>query len=50
MVRAVWNGEIIAESNRTEVVEGNHYFSIEDVKPGFLTSSDHHTTCAWKGT
>ena len=50
MVRAVWNGEIIAESNRTEVVEGNHYFPIEDVKREFLTSSDHHTTCAWKGT
>ena len=50
MVRAVWNGEIIAESNRTEVVEGNHYFPIEDVKREFLTSSDHNTTCAWKGT
>ena len=50
MVRAVWNGKIIAESNRTEVVEGNHYFPIDDVKRDFLTSSDHRTTCAWKGT
>lgn len=49
MVRAVWNGKIIAESDRTEVVEGNHYFSLEDVRQEFLAMSDHQTTCAWKG-
>lgn len=50
MVRAVWNGKIIAESDRTEVVEGNHYFPLEHVRREFLTPSDHRTTCAWKGT
>lgn len=50
MVKAVWNGRVIAESGRTEVVEGNHYFPLEDVRQEFLTSSDHRTTCAWKGT
>jgi len=49
MVRAVWNGKVIAESDRTEVVEGNHYFSPEHVRREFLVPSDHHSTCAWKG-
>lgn len=50
MVRAVWKGKVIAESARTEVIEGSHYFPLEDVRREFLTPSDHHTICAWKGT
>lgn len=48
-VRATWNGIVIAESSRTVVVEGNHYFPAEDVKSGVLEPSATHTTCPWKG-
>lgn len=49
-VRAEWNGTVIAESDRTVVVEGNHYFPAEDVLAGVLQASDSHTVCPWKGT
>jgi uncharacterized protein (DUF427 family) len=48
-VRAIWNGKMIAESDRTVVIEGNHYFPRDSVKREFLRESDTHTTCAWKG-
>lgn len=48
-MKAIWNGETIAESNDTIVVEGNHYFPKSDIREGFFTPSDTHTTCAWKG-
>jgi uncharacterized protein (DUF427 family) len=47
--RATWNGEVIAESADTVVVEGNHYFPAADVRAGKLRPSDTHTTCHWKG-
>jgi uncharacterized protein (DUF427 family) len=50
MTRAIWGGRVIAESDRCEVVEGNHYFPPEAVKKEFLQPSDTHTTCGWKGT
>jgi uncharacterized protein (DUF427 family) len=50
MIRASWNGTVIAESTRTTVVEGNHYFPIDDVDPAALVGSDTHTVCPWKGT
>ena len=50
MVGAIWNGRVIAESDRTEIVEGNHYFPVEAVKREYLKGSDHHTECPWKGT
>lgn len=50
MARAVWNGVVIAESDDTVVVEGNHYFPVESVHSEFLAGSDRHTVCAWKGT
>jgi uncharacterized protein (DUF427 family) len=50
MIKASWKGVTIAESERTVIVEGNHYFPIEDVKKEFLRSSEHHTVCSWKGT
>lgn len=50
MARAHWNGTVIAESDETIVVEGNHYFPPETVHPAYLTASDAHTVCPWKGT
>lgn len=49
MPRAVWNGQVIAESNRCEVVEGNQYFPPETVRREMLKDSTTHTTCGWKG-
>jgi uncharacterized protein (DUF427 family) len=50
MPRAVWNGAVIAESDATVVVEGNHYFPIESVNRSHLRDSATHTVCPWKGT
>lgn len=50
MARARWNGAVIAESGDTVVVEGNHYFPRESVRPEYLRESSHHTVCPWKGT
>jgi uncharacterized protein (DUF427 family) len=50
MVKAVWNGATIAESDDTVVVEGNHYFPAAAVDPAVLRGSDTHTLCPWKGT
>ena len=49
MFRATWNGAVIAESDRTVVVEGNHYFPPETVDQRYLRSAPNHTTCHWKG-
>jgi uncharacterized protein (DUF427 family) len=49
MVKAIWNGTVIAESDKTVLVEGNHYFPLEAVNQTYLRSNDHHTTCFWKG-
>jgi uncharacterized protein (DUF427 family) len=48
-VTATYDGVEIARSDRTVVVEGNHYFPVEDVNGGVLESSSTHTTCPWKG-
>jgi uncharacterized protein (DUF427 family) len=50
MPKAVWNGAVIAESDRCEVVEGNQYFPPDAVKQEYLQPSDTHTVCGWKGT
>jgi uncharacterized protein (DUF427 family) len=50
MRRAIWNGTVIAESDRCIVVEGNQYFPAETVKREFLRDSSTHTVCSWKGT
>jgi uncharacterized protein (DUF427 family) len=49
MAKATWNGTIIAESNRTEVVEGNHYFPPQSLKQEYFQPSNTHSSCAWKG-
>jgi uncharacterized protein (DUF427 family) len=48
-MKATWNGTVIAESNDTVVVEGNHYFPASSLNRGYTTFSNHHTTCPWKG-
>lgn len=50
MPRAVWNGVVLAESDRTEIVEGNHYFPLDAVRQEHLRPSQTHTFCGWKGT
>jgi uncharacterized protein (DUF427 family) len=50
MAQAIWNGQVLAESDQTIVVEGNHYFPPEAVKAEVLQSSQTHTLCSWKGT
>ncbi len=49
-MQAIWNDQVIAQSNQTVVVEGNHYFPEESIKKAFFTSSNHTTICPWKGT
>jgi uncharacterized protein (DUF427 family) len=48
-MKARWNGQILAESDHTVVVEGNHYFPPQSVNKEFFRKSDTHTTCHWKG-
>jgi uncharacterized protein (DUF427 family) len=47
--RATWNGAVLAESEKTVVVEGNQYFPLVDVRMEHLTESSSHTICGWKG-
>lgn len=48
-MKAIWNGEILAESDNTQVVENNHYFPPESINSEFFELSDTHSTCPWKG-
>ncbi len=48
-MKATWNGKVLAESDETVVIEGNHYFPRESVKEEFFEESATHTTCPWKG-
>jgi len=48
-MKAIWKGQVIAESDDTIVIEGNHYFPPNDIKKEFFVDSEAHTTCPWKG-
>ena len=48
-MKAVWKDTVIAESNETVMVEGNHYFPQASLIRAFVTFSNHKTTCPWKG-
>lgn len=48
-MKAIWNNEIIAESDATVVIEGNHYFPKESIKSEFYKESNTSTNCHWKG-
>ena len=49
MYRALWNGTVIAESDATQVVEGNQYFPPDSIVQEYFTPTDTTTTCVWKG-
>jgi uncharacterized protein (DUF427 family) len=49
LMKAIWNGAVIAQSDTTEVVEGNHYFPENSLNRDYVTFSNHHTMCSWKG-
>ncbi len=48
-MRSIWNGAVLAESDKTIVVEGNHYFPPDSVNREYLQVASTHTTCPWKG-
>lgn len=49
-MKATWKGAVLAESDDTVVVEGNHYFPAESVRREHFRESETHTVCGWKGT
>ncbi len=49
MPKAIWNNKILAESDNTEFVEGNHYFPADSVNREYFKDSETRTTCPWKG-
>ena len=48
-MKATWNGAVLAESDRTVIVEGNHYFPSDSIKKEYFHDSNTHTICPWKG-
>ena len=50
IMKAIWNGQVLAESDDTVVVEGNHYFPRDSIKTEFFQPTETHTVCGWKGT
>jgi uncharacterized protein (DUF427 family) len=48
-MKAIWNGQVIAESNQTIVVENNHYFPPDSIKKQYYHQSETTTVCPWKG-
>jgi len=48
-MRAIWNGAVLAESDRTTVLEGTHYFPVDSLRREHLADSPQHTRCPWKG-
>lgn len=49
-MKATWNNTIIAESDETIIIEGNHYFPRTAIRSEFFKESPTHTVCPWKGT
>ncbi|MFN0279939.1 MAG: DUF427 domain-containing protein [Pyrinomonadaceae bacterium] len=49
-MKAIWNSKVLAESNDTIVVEGNHYFPANSIVKEYFSPSETHTVCGWKGT
>ena len=50
MPKAIWNNQVLAESDETVVVEGNHYFPPTSINNQYFTASSKETGCPWKGT
>lgn len=49
MPKAIWNGAVLAQSDRTELVEGNHYFPADSVNWEFFCENEDQTVCPWIG-
>ena len=49
-MKAIWNSTVLATSDDTVVVEGNHYFPATSLRREYFRDSDHHSVCPWKGT
>ncbi len=49
-MKALWNGAVLAESDQTVIVEGNHYFPPQSLHREYFKDSTQHTECGWKGT
>ncbi len=49
LMRATWHGVVVAESDDTVVVEGNHYFPRQSLREDLFVESDHRSVCPWKG-
>lgn len=49
MATATFNGKVIAQSDDTTFVEGNHYFPLDSLDRSVVSETDHHTSCPWKG-
>ena len=49
MIKATWNGKVIAEASQTDIVEGNHYFPADALRREYFRPSETRTTCSWKG-
>lgn len=50
MAKAMWEGTVLAESQDTVIIEGNHYFPPESLNRNFFRPSEHTSVCSWKGT
>lgn len=50
MAKAIWEGTVLAESNKTVEVEGNQYFPPDAIKSDYFKPSATHSVCPWKGT
>lgn len=50
MPKAIWNNTVVAESEQTEIVEGNHYFPADSIKKEYFHTSKTTSVCPWKGT
>jgi uncharacterized protein (DUF427 family) len=48
-MKAIWRDVVVAQSDKTVVVEGNHYFPPDAIKRDYFRDSSTHTTCSWKG-
>ena len=49
-MKAIWNGHIVAESDETIVIEGNHYFPSSSINKDYFSESNTNSFCPWKGT
>lgn len=49
-MKAIWNGKVVAESDKTVIVEGNHYFPKDSINNEYFEETETNTVCGWKGT